>query len=53
MDWAATTHFPKDGLEAAIARDEQSTTVDDNHFKNNGPRSHLQFNVLYAVFGAE
>ncbi|KAI4267314.1 MAG: hypothetical protein L6R38_008306, partial [Xanthoria sp. 2 TBL-2021] len=53
MDWLATTTVPKDGLKAAIAKDEHSTTIDDNHVLINGPRSHLESNVLYAAFGAE
>lgn len=53
MDWLATTTVPKDGLKAAIAKDEHSTTVDDDHVLIKGQRSHLEFNVLYAAFGAE
>ncbi|KAL8833600.1 MAG: hypothetical protein Q9170_004183 [Blastenia crenularia] len=53
MDWLATTTVPKEGLKAAIAKDEGNITVDDDHVLLKGPRSHLELNVLYAAFGAE
>lgn len=52
-DWLATTTVPKEGLKAAIAKDEPDTVVDDKHALLKGPRSHLEMNVLYAAFGAE
>ena len=52
-DWLATMTVPAAGLKAAIAKDENRTDVDDNHILIKGPRSHLESNVLYAVFGAE
>ena len=53
VDWLATMTVPHDGLKAALAQDEPDSTVDDNHVLLRGPRSHLEMNVLYAVFGAE
>ena len=51
-DWLATLSVPTSGLQAAIAKDE-GTFVSDKHTLLNGPRSHLEMNVLYAAFGAE
>ena len=52
-DWLATLPVPTDGLKAALAKDEGSPSVSDNHILIKGPRSHLEMNVLYAAFGAE
>ena len=52
-DWLATLTVPADGLKAALAKDEGTPTVSDNHVLLKGPRSHLEMNVLYAAFGAE
>ena len=51
-DWLATLSVPTSGLQAAIAKDE-GTLVSHTHTLLNGPRSHLEMNVLYAAFGAE
>lgn len=53
IDWLAIMTVPKDGLKAAITKDERNTVVDDTHTLLKGPRSHLELNVLYAAFGAE
>ncbi|KAI9699561.1 MAG: hypothetical protein M1812_008422 [Candelaria pacifica] len=53
VDWLATTTVPKEGLKAAIVKDENNTFINDDHVLLDGPRSHLELNVLYAVFGAE
>lgn len=53
VDWLATLTVPADGLRAALAKDEGSPAVSDNHVLLKGPRSHLEMNVLYGVFGAE
>ncbi|KAL9063492.1 MAG: hypothetical protein Q9161_009441 [Pseudevernia consocians] len=52
-DWLATLTVPADGLKAALAKDEVNPTVADNHVLLKGPRSHLEMNVLYGVFGSE
>ena len=52
-DWLATMTVHQDGLKAALAKDERTTTIDDSHVLVRGPRSHLEMNVLYAAFGAE
>ena len=52
-DWLATLTVPADGLKAALAKDEVNSTVTDNHVLLKGPRSHLEMNVLYGVFGSE
>ena len=52
-DWLATLTVPTDGFKAALAKDEGTLTVEDNHVLLKGPRSHLEMNVLYAAFGAE
>ena len=52
-DWLATLTVPVHGLKAAIAKDEGTPIVSDNHVLVKGPRSHLEMNVLYAAFGAE
>ena len=53
-DWLATMTVPADGLKAALVKDENNTTDTDNHHDLlKGPRSHLEMNVLYAVFGGE
>lgn len=44
-DWLATLTVP--------AKDEGNPTVSDDHVLLKGPRSHLEMNVLYGVFGAE
>jgi choline dehydrogenase-like flavoprotein len=50
VDWLVTTPIPKNPLRAAIEKDEGPIT--DQH-----PllqyRSHLEMNLLYAVFGSE
>lgn len=53
VDWLATMTVPHDVLNAAIAQNEPDSIVDDNHVLLRGPRSHLEMNVLYAVFAAE
>jgi choline dehydrogenase-like flavoprotein len=53
IDWLATMTVPQDGLKAAIAKYEGKSSVSDTHALLNGPRSHLEMNVLYAAFGAE
>ena len=52
-DWLATLTVPASGLRAALAKDEGTTRISDNHILLKGPRSHLEMNVLYAAFGAE
>lgn len=52
-DWLATLTVPANGLRAALAKDEGNPTVSDDHVLLKGPRSHLEMNVLYGVFGAE
>ena len=53
-DWLATMTIPADGLKAALIKDQNTTTtIPNNHVLLKGPRSHLESNVLYAVFGAE
>lgn len=52
-DWLATLIVPKKGLGYALAKDEGTPTVSDNHVLLKEPRSHLEMNVLYAAFGAE
>ncbi len=52
-DWLATMTVPVPGLKGAIAEDEGTPIVSDNHVLLYGPRSHLELNVLYAAFGAE
>ena len=52
-DWLATLTVPADGLKAALAKDENTPTVSDNHVLLHGARSHLEMNVLYGAFGAE
>ncbi|KAI4170017.1 MAG: hypothetical protein LQ343_005266 [Gyalolechia ehrenbergii] len=53
-DWLATLTVPRDGLKEAIAKDEGKPVASvDSHVLVQGPRSHLEMNVLYAAFGAE
>ena len=52
-DWLATMTVSANGLKAAIAKDEGTPNVGDEHVLLKGPRSHLESNVLYAAFGAE
>jgi len=54
-DWLATMTVPAAGLKAAVAKDEHRNISDvtDDHTLLKGPRSHLELNVLYAVFAAE
>lgn len=52
-DWLATLTVPAEGLKAALAKDEGTPTISDDHVLLQGPRSHLEMNVLYAAFGAE
>ena len=52
-DWLATLTVPAADLRAAIAKDEGTPTISDNHILLKGSRSHLEMNVLYGAFGAE
>ena len=52
-DWLATMTVPATGMQAAIAKDQETSKVDDSPTLRQGPRSHLESNVLYAAFGAE
>ncbi|KAL6713314.1 hypothetical protein ACLMJK_008779 [Lecanora helva] len=52
-DWLATMTVRTTGLKAAIAKDEGTSKIDDDHVLLKGQRSHLEMNVLYAAFGAE
>jgi hypothetical protein len=52
VDWLVTAAISNDSLKAAIERDE-GKPVPDNHPLLKVPRSHLEMNLLYAVFGAE
>ncbi|PSN68092.1 putative glucose dehydrogenase [Corynespora cassiicola Philippines] len=52
VDWLVTTSIPSDPLKAAIEKDEGGP-IADNHPLLQGPRSHLEMNLLYAVFGAD
>ncbi|OCK73559.1 GMC oxidoreductase [Lepidopterella palustris CBS 459.81] len=51
VDWLVTTPIPTATLKVAIEKDEGP--VSDDHVLLKGPRSHLEMNLLYAVFGAE
>ncbi|KAF2871946.1 putative glucose dehydrogenase [Massariosphaeria phaeospora] len=51
VDWIVTSPIPLAPLKAAIERDEGPVTED--HALLKGPRSHLEMNLLYAVFAAE
>jgi choline dehydrogenase-like flavoprotein len=50
VDWLVTAPIQTAPLKAAIEKDEGQVS-DDHPLK--GPRSHLEMNLLYAVFGAE
>lgn len=52
-DWLSTLTVPAEGLKSALAKDEGSSNVGDNHVLLKGPRSYLEMNVLYAAFDAE
>lgn len=54
-DWLAAMTVPAAGLQAAVAKDEHQdiSDVTSDHTLLKGPRSHLELNVLYAVFAAE
>lgn len=51
VDWLCTSPIPTAPLKAAIERDEGS--ISEDHHLLRGPRSHLEMNLLYAVFGSE
>lgn len=51
VDWLVTAPIPTAPLKAALEKDEGQ--VPDDHALLKGPRSHLEMNLLYAVFGAE
>lgn len=51
VDWLVTTPIPTAPLKSAIEKDEGP--ISDNHSLLKGPRSHLEMNLLYAVFGSE
>jgi len=51
VDWLVTAPIPTAPLKAALEKDIGQ--VPDNHELLKGPRSHLEMNLLYAVFGAE
>ncbi|KAE9365631.1 GMC oxidoreductase [Stipitochalara longipes BDJ] len=51
VDWLVTSPIPTAPLKAALEKDEGQ--VPDNHPLLRGPRSHLEMNLLYAVYGAE
>lgn len=53
VDWLVTAPIPAEPLKAALERDEGAGQVTDDHALLRGPRSHLEMNILYAVFGAE
>ncbi|KAF2008695.1 GMC oxidoreductase [Aaosphaeria arxii CBS 175.79] len=52
VDWLVTAPISHDTLKAAIEKDV-GEPVSDDHPLLKGPRSHLEMNLLYAVFGAE
>lgn len=47
-DWLATMTVPAAGMQAAVAKDQESSKVDHGHILLEGARSHLESNVLYA-----
>jgi choline dehydrogenase-like flavoprotein len=51
VDWLVTAPISTAPLKAAIEKDEGP--VSDDHQLLAGPRSHLEMNLLYAVFGSE
>jgi len=51
VDWLVTAPIPTAPLKAALEKDEG--IVSDDHPLLKVPRSHLEMNLLYAVFGAE
>ncbi|TVY73182.1 Oxygen-dependent choline dehydrogenase [Lachnellula suecica] len=51
VDWLVTAPISTAPLKEALEKDEGP--VPDNHVLLKGPRSHLEMNLLYAVFGAE
>lgn len=51
VDWLVTAPIPTEPLKAAIERDQGP--IADDHPLLKGPRSHLEMNLLYAVFGSE
>ncbi|KAF2704885.1 GMC oxidoreductase [Pleomassaria siparia CBS 279.74] len=51
VDWLVTAPIPAAPLKVALEKDEGQ--VSDDHPLLKGPRSHLEMNLLYAVFGAE
>ncbi|KAL8825938.1 MAG: hypothetical protein Q9191_004104 [Dirinaria sp. TL-2023a] len=52
-DWLATMTVPAAGMQAAVAKDQETSKIDDEHIPVESARSHLESNVLYAAFGAE
>jgi choline dehydrogenase-like flavoprotein len=52
VDWLVTTSLPREPLKTALEKDEGGP-VSEDHPLLCGPRSHLEMNLLYAVFGAE
>ena len=52
VDWLVTAPVPQGPLKAAIEKDE-GKTVPEDHPLLKSSRSHLEMNLLYAVFGAE
>jgi choline dehydrogenase-like flavoprotein len=53
VDWLVTTSIVTALLKAALEKDEGAGQVSGDHPLLKGPRSHLEMNLLYAVFGAE
>ena len=51
VDWLVTAPIPTVPLKAALKKDDGQ--VPDDHALLNGPRSHLEMNLLYAVLGVE
>ncbi len=52
VDWLVTAPIPQGPLKTAIEKDEGKSIADD-HPLLKSTRSHLEMNLLYAVFGAE
>jgi choline dehydrogenase-like flavoprotein len=53
VDWLVTAPIPTEPFKAALEKDDGDGQVPDDHALLTGPRSHLEMNLLYAVFGAE
>ncbi|KAF2686083.1 GMC oxidoreductase [Lentithecium fluviatile CBS 122367] len=51
VDWLVTTPIPAEPLKRAIEKDEGP--IPEDHALLRGPRSHLEMNLLYAVFASE